>query len=222
MWNYLILPACYLLGALPVGCVVCRLWKQVDILQEGSGNPGFANVFRVCGAGPGVTVLVLDVLKGLLAVLGCRRAFLFPQEVPFGAWGVVLGGLLAIVGHNWSIFLGFRGGKGVATSLGVIIGLVPASALIGFLLWGVAVLITQYSSLGSLLGALSIPLTMWAFHSPPPFLAFGGLATAFVIVRHISNIQRLLNGTERKLFTPPWGKPGEREGEEGPRSPANT
>jgi glycerol-3-phosphate acyltransferase PlsY len=218
MWNYLILPACYLLGALPVGWAVCRVWKKVNILQEGSGNPGFANAFRVCGAGPGVTVLAMDVLKGFLPVMACHS--LFSSGVPFGAWWVVLGGLLAIVGHNWSVFLGFKGGKGVATSLGVIVGLAPWSALIGFAIWGVAVLLTQYSSLGSLLGALSVPLTMLAFRRPTPFLAFGCLATAFVIVRHLSNIRRLLDGTERKLFTPPWArrKGTERDGREKPET----
>lgn len=206
MWNYLAFPLCYLVGAIPVGCVVCRLWKKVDILQQGSGNPGFANVFRVCGAGPGITVLVLDILKGFGSVMACRRLFWGAPEAMLSSWGAVLGGLLAIAGHNWSVFLGFRGGKGVATSLGVIAGLSPASAAVGFGIWGIAVLLTQYSSLGSLLGALSVPVTMLAFRSPLPFVAFGCLATTFVFVRHISNIQRLLQGTERKLFTPPWGR----------------
>ena len=182
----------YLIGALPTGLILVRLLRGEDIRRHGSRNIGAANVLRVAGPAVAAAVLLVDVLKGLVPVLLALRAGLAP-------WAVVAAGLAAIAGHNWSPFLGFRGGKGIATSFGVLVGLSLPSALVAAGIWLAAVGVTRFSSLGSLLAAVSVPTTLWRLHTPPEYVVFGIVASLFAIYRHRANIQRLVAGTELRI-----------------------
>ena len=182
----------YFIGALPTGLILVRVLRGEDIRKYGSGNIGAANVLRVAGPAVAAAVLLVDVLKGLVPVLLALRAGLAP-------WAVVATGLAAIAGHNWSIFLGFRGGKGIATSAGVLAGLSLQAALVAAAVWIVVVAISRFSSLGSLVAAVSVPLTLWRFRTPPEYVAFGIIASLLAIYRHRANIQRLVAGTELRV-----------------------
>jgi len=179
----------YLLGSLPFGLWLVRLFRGVDIRQYGSGNIGTTNVLRVGGPGLALLVLVADAGKGWLPVWLART-------LDLGGGTMVLAGVAAMAGHSWSVWLRFRGGKGVATGLGVLIGLDGRVALMAAATWLAVVLLTRYSSLGSMTAALSVPLTMIWLHVPAPQLAFGVVAFLVVLVRHRSNIQRLLRREE--------------------------
>ncbi|HET9001979.1 MAG TPA: glycerol-3-phosphate 1-O-acyltransferase PlsY [bacterium] len=179
----------YLIGAIPTGLIVVRLLTGEDIRRHGSGNIGTVNVLRVAGAGTAVVVLAVDILKGLVPVVLAER-------LGASAWTVVLAGLAAIAGHNWSIFLKFQGGKGVATSFGVLAALSWPAAAVAAAVWIVTVAVTRYSSLGSLLGVVSVPITMWRLNQPEEYVYFGVIAALFAIYRHRANIQRLVAGTE--------------------------
>jgi glycerol-3-phosphate acyltransferase PlsY len=182
----------YFIGALPTGLVLVRVLRGEDIRQHGSGNIGAVNVLRVAGPAVAAAVLLVDVLKGLVPVLVAFRAGLAP-------WAVVAAGLAAIAGHNWSVFLGFRGGKGIATSFGVLAGLSLQAALVAAAVWIVVVAITRFSSLGSLLAVVSVPIMLWRLRTPPEYVAFGIIASLFAIYRHRANIQRLVAGTELRV-----------------------
>lgn len=182
----------YLVGSLPTGLIVIRLVRGIDIRQYGSGNIGATNVFRVAGLPTAVLVLAADMVKGAIPVL-LARAWDQPPVV------IVLGGLAAIVGHNWSVFLRFTGGKGIATSFGVLLALSPASAGVAAAVWLVVAAITRYASLASLLGIAAVPPAMWLRREPREHLAFGALALVLAIYRHRANIARLRRGIELKI-----------------------
>ena len=180
----------YLIGSVPVGYLLGRL-KGVDIRLHGSGNIGATNVWRTLGPAAGATALVLDVLKGLLPVLLGR-----------GVGGEVLAllcGLAAIAGHSWSVFLGFRGGKIIATSLGVFLALSPLAALLALGIWLAVVFLSGYVSLGSIVAAASMPLLMLALHQPWSYVLFSLVTAAVAVYKHVPNIRRLLAGTEPKI-----------------------
>jgi glycerol-3-phosphate acyltransferase PlsY len=181
----------YLAGSIPFGVLVARL-KGVDLRQVGSGNIGATNVARALGKGWAIAVLLGDAAKGFVPVWLGRR-------LGFPAAAVALAGASAIVGHMFTLFLRGRGGKGVATSLGVALALSPLAALIGFGVYLVLFATTRLSSLGSLLGVWTFSL-FFAFHDAPPAplvgLAVGG--AALVTLRHRQNIGRLLRGEEKR------------------------
>jgi acyl phosphate:glycerol-3-phosphate acyltransferase len=189
----LLVVAAYVLGSIPTGLLFGRA-RGVDVRAVGSGNIGATNVARALGKGWAAVVLACDALKGFLPVFCARQ---FPDR--FAPWAVALVGLAAIVGHMFTIFLRGRGGKGVATSLGVALGLSPSLALICLGVYAVAYATTRLSSVGSLLG-------LWAF--PVAALVHGGVARAYlalsvgaaalVTLRHRDNIRRLLRGEERR------------------------
>jgi glycerol-3-phosphate acyltransferase PlsY len=182
----------YLIGSIPTGLILGKLLWGVDLREHGSHNIGATNAWRTLGKGPGIIIFLLDFLKGVIGVaLGMYFA-----GTPLM---MVLGGIMAIVGHSWSILLKFKGGKGVATGLGVIVMLMPSTALMVFLIWFVIVLITKYVSLGSIVAAACVPLFAWLFNQPCEYIVFSVLAAVFVIYRHKTNIGRLLNGTESKI-----------------------
>ncbi len=182
----------YFIGALPTGLILVRVLRGEDIRKHGSGNIGAVNVLRVAGPAVAAAVLVVDILKGLIPVLLVLRAGLAP-------WAAVAAGLAAIAGHNWSPFLGFRGGKGIATSFGVLAGLSVPAALVAAIVWVVVVAITRFSSLGSLLAVASVPIVLWRLRAPAEYVAFGIIASLFAIYRHWANIQRLVAGTELRV-----------------------
>jgi glycerol-3-phosphate acyltransferase PlsY len=191
--------ASYLVGAIPFGYLAGKVLKGIDIRDFGSGNLGATNVLRTLGTGPGIGVLLLDIGKGLFSVLlvadfACRyEAFLNPSIVK------VLCGAAAIVGHDWPIFLRFRGGKGVATGLGVFLALKPLWALVGLFLFVIAVVLTKQVSVGSLVLATCLPASMLISGQPLPYCVLGLFWLLTVVYLHRENIRRLLHGTESRI-----------------------
>jgi glycerol-3-phosphate acyltransferase PlsY len=195
--------AAYIIGSIPTAIIAGRLLKQIDIREHGSGNAGATNVFRVLGWKPGLTVLLIDMLKGFIVVF-----YLSTLVSPTGwdeALVQVTGGLVAILGHIFTLFAGFRGGKGVGTAAGVFLGLEPVLVFISLLVFIVVVWITRYVSLGSLIAACTLPLLLlvklFLFKIPvsPYILYISIILLVTIIVTHRSNIKRLVNGQENKL-----------------------
>ncbi|MFN7311644.1 MAG: glycerol-3-phosphate 1-O-acyltransferase PlsY [Vampirovibrionales bacterium] len=183
----------YLMGAIPMGYLVAKLFYNKDITQEGSGNTGGTNVMRLCGKNAGLAVYALDFIKAALPVLLLR--YLLPQE----SWLHVLIGIIAIVGHSKSVFLGFKGGKSAMSSLGVIFALSPYSALVLGVLAVTLILSTRVVSIASLTAAFLATPVMYLFGSPKPYLSFTVAACILVFLRHRDNIKRLMAGTENKI-----------------------
>lgn len=182
----------YLLGSIPNGLILGKAIWGVDLRQHGSKNIGATNAWRTIGKAGGISIFALDFLKGAVsAYLGLH---LGGSEL-----AGVLCGILAIAGHSWSVFLAFKGGKGVATGLGVIAALMPMVTLIVFAVWFAIVYFTGYVSLGSIIGAALVPILALFFGLHTEFLILGLIAAVFIIYRHKSNIERLLNGTESKI-----------------------
>ncbi|MBC8206699.1 MAG: glycerol-3-phosphate 1-O-acyltransferase PlsY [Kiritimatiellales bacterium] len=182
----------YLIGSVPFGLLIAKTQGK-DIRSIGSGNIGATNVLRCLGKPLGITCFILDVLKGFLP------AFLFPMVGSDSAEFGILFGAAAILGHNFPVFLKFKGGKGVATSAGVLLGVAPLAVGLGILCWVIVFLISGYVSLGSILAALIVILTGWtAGYGLTTAIALT-LLGALAIYRHRSNIKRLLDGTENKF-----------------------
>lgn len=184
--------ASYLIGSIPNGLIFGKLFWGVDLREHGSHNIGATNAWRTLGKGPGFLIFFLDFLKGVCGVYLGSLTDSSPTSL-------VLGGLMAIVGHSCSLFLRFKGGKGVATGLGVIAMLMPKTTILIFLLWFLLVYFTGYVSLGSVVAASFVPFLAWWGHEPEAYIVFGITAAIFVIYRHKTNIQRLLAGTESKI-----------------------
>ena len=184
--------ASYLIGSIPNGLIFGKLFWGVDLREHGSHNIGATNAWRTLGKGPGFLIFFLDFLKGACGVYLGSLTDSSPTSL-------VLGGLMAIVGHSCSLFLRFKGGKGVATGLGVIAMLMPKTTILIFLLWFLLVYFTGYVSLGSVVAASFVPFLAWWGHEPEAYIVFGITAAIFVIYRHKTNIQRLLAGTESKI-----------------------
>lgn len=182
----------YLLGALPFGLWIGKGLYHIDLREHGSKNTGATNAYRVLGRWPALLVFVCDTVKGMAGVyLG--------SVLVGGSLAEVLGGIAAISGHNWSVFMGFKGGRGVATGLGVIALLAPQVTAIVFAVWAVVVFLTRYVSLGSIIAAALVPPLMWWFGAGYEVLCFGMAAATFVILRHRPNIERLMRGEELKI-----------------------
>ena len=194
--NYLLTAGGFLLGCV-LGSIPCGLWlvqafHGIDIRKYGSGNIGTTNVFRTVGPKTAAAVLAGDMMKGILALHIISKFSADPVIVAVTALG-------ALLGHNYSLFLGFKGGKGVATGLGLFLYMLPWGAAAGLCVWIIIVLITRYVSLGSVIAAIVAASAGWYLNYPAPFAVFGTLACLFVIIRHKDNIRRLLNGTESKI-----------------------
>ncbi|MDD5492819.1 MAG: glycerol-3-phosphate 1-O-acyltransferase PlsY [bacterium] len=193
---FLVIAGSYLIGSIPTAFLAGKLLKGIDIRQVGSGNIGATNVFRSIGKTAGVGVLAVDMLKGVVPVL------LAAQFAPGSCTEIfrILAGLAAICGHNWTIFLNFKGGKGVATSTGVLLTLAPAATLAGFFVFVLAVTITRYISLGSIIAASAVPLLVWYLNPGKPELFYFVLVIAILIdLKHIPNIKRLCKHEEHKF-----------------------
>jgi glycerol-3-phosphate acyltransferase PlsY len=191
----------YLAGSVPFAYLLGKI-KGLDLRRAGSGNVGATNAFRVLGPAAGIISLVLDSGKGLLAVtvlVGISLNLAGPPEFGQAGWLRILAGISVIAGHNWTVFLKFKGGKGVATSAGVFLGLAPGAVGLSVLVWLVTVALSGYVSLGSILAALALPLFIWLGDKEMGFTLFGLLAAVLVILRHRSNIKRLFRGEENKI-----------------------
>ncbi|HSM80545.1 MAG TPA: glycerol-3-phosphate 1-O-acyltransferase PlsY [Nodosilinea sp.] len=202
----LLLLAAYLLGSIPTGYLVAKGVKGIDIRQHGSGGTGATNVLRTVGKEAAIAVLLIDLLKGLLAVLLVKATW--PQVValaPAGAltgwtaWVTVLAGVMAIVGHSRSVWINFTGGKSAASGLGVAIGLAWPVALGAAAAFGLTLALSRIVSLSSMVAAIAAALLMVATGQPLAYSLLGALAAFYVILRHRSNIDRLLAGTEPRL-----------------------
>ena len=191
----------YLLGSLPTGFAIAKLVQGIDIREHGSGNTGATNVFRVVGKQAGITVLIIDLIKGLSAVLIARfvMALFVDDSLSLSTWVQTFAGLLAILGHSRSVWLNFTGGKSAATGLGVILALAWPVGLGTAAVFGLVFGLSRMVSLGSIAAATAAPALMFFTQQPLPFVLLVLLGGIYVIVRHRSNISRLLAGTEPKL-----------------------
>lgn len=183
----------YLAGAVPFGLVIARLAKGIDPRTAGSGNIGATNVARLCGFGWGVATLLLDALKGFLPVL-------LASGVSSRPWFTALAALAAIAGHMFPVFLGFKGGKGVATTIGASLAMAPWATVISGLACLAAIMVSGFVSVGSLLFAGSLPFTL-AFTGKGAMVPVGLLIAALIVWKHRENIRRLRAGEEK-----PWRK----------------
>lgn len=179
-------------GSVPSGLWLVQAFHGIDIRNYGSKNIGTTNVFRTVGPKTAVLVLIADAFKGILAV-GIMSYFFHNPLLD------VITALGALLGHNYSLFLGFKGGKGVATALGLLIFMMPKVAVASFGIWLVCVLLTRYVSLGSIMAAIFTPPLAWYLGYPSAYVIFSVVAVFFVVLRHKENIHRLLTGTESKI-----------------------
>ncbi|RQD69820.1 MAG: glycerol-3-phosphate 1-O-acyltransferase, partial [Halanaerobium sp. MSAO_Bac5] len=191
------------IGSIPSGLLLTKSVLKKDVRNYGSGNIGATNVARVMGLKAGVLVAVFDILKGFLGVLVGQAIIGDPVSVY-----VLLVAMAAIAGHDWSIFLGFTGGKGVATTFGVILRLYPLAFLIYALIWLFLVIKTRYVSLGSIIGSLSLPFVIYFSGFSGAHILFGALLSLFVIFTHRANINRLMNGEENRMDPDKLGQSG--------------
>jgi glycerol-3-phosphate acyltransferase PlsY len=214
MLNILVIAIlAYLVGSIPTSIIMSKIVKGIDIREHGSGNAGGSNVFRVMGWKYGISVILLDALKGVIAVLLVSRLyygnFPFPNATPFTDFTLVqiIAGVFAVLGHIWTIFAGFKGGKGIATGMGFLVSIVTVDLLLALVVFAIVVSLTKYISLGSLLGAFSVPLIMIVrenifgvdisgYHTILPFTILIALLVAYT---HRANIKRLLAGNENKI-----------------------
>lgn len=196
MERYLIFVAAYALGAIPFAYLAGKK-KKIDVRKHGSGNIGTTNAFRLLGTAYGVAVLLGDTLKGALAASLCAWFF--------GAWGGIAGGLLAICGHSWNPFFGFKpSGKGVAASLGVILVLIPKITLIAVAVFIVVLLISRYVSLASCVAAVVVIVCAFIFPEPLTYRAFCLIAGIVVLIRHRTNIRKIIDGSENRIPERIW------------------
>jgi len=181
----------FILGSIPFGVIIAKA-KGVDLKKTGSGNIGATNVLRALGKSAAALTLLGDILKGTAAVA-------IAGYLSVGPFYEGLAGLSAILGHNFSLFLGFRGGKGVATSMGVLVLYSPQVAILTIIIWLAAALITKYSSLGAIISFGLLPLNVFLFDPVRIKALIAAMITILILVRHIGNIERLLKGAERKI-----------------------
>lgn len=187
----LLIPFAFILGSIPFGIIIAKV-MGIDLKKIGSGNIGATNVLRALGKGPAALTLLGDILKGTVAVAIGRYLSVGPAYE-----GII--GLSAILGHNFSLFLGFKGGKGVATSIGVLLIYSPQVAIFTLIIWVMVVLMTRYSSLGAIVAFGLLPVNVFLVDYSEMKLIISALITLLILLRHIGNIERLVRGTERKI-----------------------
>jgi glycerol-3-phosphate acyltransferase PlsY len=203
----------YLIGAIPTSIIISRAAKGIDIREHGSGNAGGTNVMRVLGWKHGLLVILLDALKGVLAVVVIARlhygSIPFENATPFDDFTLVqiIAGISAVIGHIWTVFAGFKGGKGIATALGMLLMIITVDMLVAVGVFILVVTISKYVSLASIIGAIAVPLTLFVrenifhvdIHSYNTILPFVIAVSLLVIFTHRKNVVRLINGNEHKL-----------------------
>jgi len=188
----IMLVAAYLVGAFPTALVAGKL-RNIDITKHGSGNIGGTNAMRVMGLVPGVLVIAIDILKAALPT------YTAAQVLSLEPWQVMTVALATVIGHNWSVYIGFRGGKGIACTIGACVVLFPGVLLTAFSVFAMTILITKYVSLGSILMMSSLPILLWLWNYGLEYIWFSLLILAIGLYRHRANIKRLLAGTENRV-----------------------
>ena len=188
-----ILIVIYLIAAVPTGIVLARVMGYEDVRDKGSGNIGATNVYRVAGKLAGVLTLAGDILKGFLPLLACKT-WLAPTSAQLG-----IACAMAIVGHCYPVYLKFRGGKGIATALGIFLVMSPIAVLGAAIVFGITVVTTRFISLGSVLAAMSAPLLVLMLNQPQPIFLATLFIAALIVWRHRSNIKRLMDGSEDRF-----------------------
>lgn len=191
--NVIVWLSAYVLGSVSFSYLIAKKVANIDIRQHGSGNAGATNTLRVLGKGPAVIVLLLDVFKGVAAVIIAFFATGGNESV------MAVAGLLAVAGHNWPVFFNFKGGKGIATTLGVLASLSFWPALISGILAILAIVLTRYVSVGSLLLVTSIPIFMFLFGEPLAYTVIAIIIAVLGYIRHRKNLVNLIRGQERKI-----------------------
>ena len=199
LWGLIVVIGAYIMGSFPTGYLVVKILKGQDIRQVGSGSTGATNVKRVLGKWGFFGVLTVDAIKGLLAVLLAQYLQVKLNIYPELNLLPIFVSIAVMIGHSKSIFLGFTGGKSVATTGGTIIGLNWLVAVVAFIIWSSISYFSRYISLGSIVGVASLPILMYVFHAPLSYVIYCAIAAIYVIYLHRENIKRLLNGTENKV-----------------------
>lgn len=198
--------AAYLLGSIPTGYLAGRLLKGVDIREQGSGSTGATNVLRTLGKGPALAVLLIDALKGVgaIALVNAYYALVQTPAMPatWKPWLVAAVAFAALLGHSKSIWINFTGGKSVATGLGVLLAMSWSVGLGALGVFAVVLALFRMVSLGSITAAIAVPILMILFSAPLSYQLFASVAALYVVVRHRSNIQRILAGTEPQMGQP--------------------
>jgi glycerol-3-phosphate acyltransferase PlsY len=194
----------YLLGSVPTGYLLAK-GRGLDIRSVGSGNIGATNVFRTLGVAAGLCVLLVDAIKGVIPVIGVR--WLWRELDPSASaltleWAGIVAGFCAVLGHNYTCWLGFKGGKGIATSAGVLAAWVPWAFLILLGVFGAVLLATRYVSLASISAAVALPFAVWLTGGSLSLILITAALGALAVYKHKANIQRLLQGTENRLGKP--------------------
>jgi len=205
LWIILAITISYLIGSIPTAYIFGRLLKGIDIRKFGSGNVGATNALRVLGKPAGITILILDILKGFLVVVFLGNFIaLRMMDISSETLRIILG-LSCICGHNWTLFLKFKGGKGVATTFGVLLGLAIKIAglklVVGLaiLTWLVIFIITRIVSLASVLTGISLPIYMMFFKQSFSLISLSIILSIFILLRHRANLKRLFQGKESRL-----------------------
>jgi len=192
----------YLLGAIPSGVIIGKLMHGIDVRDHGSGSMGMTNVIRTVGAKAGFIVLILDLLKGCVAV-ALAWAIFYSANHDMVHWGQMAGGAAAVIGHSWPVYVGFRGGRGISTAFGAIMVLSWQVGLICLAVFLLMVVIFKFISLGSIMGAVTLVVAMVISYvydwEPVSYMAFALVVAPIVIFRHRANIKRLLSRTESKI-----------------------
>ena len=192
----------YLLGAIPFGVIIGKLVRGIDVREHGSGSMGMTNVMRTVGAKAGLIVLIADVLKGAGAV-ALAWAIFYSEPDSTVYWGQMAGGVAAVIGHSWPVYIGFRGGRGISTAFGAILVISWPIGLICLAAFLLMVAIFRYISLGSISGASALVIAMvvsyTCYSGPIAYLSFALVVAVIVIFRHRANIKRLLSKTEPKI-----------------------
>ncbi len=199
--DIVLIVSAYLLGSIPTAVWVGNLFYKIDVREHGSGNAGATNTFRVLGYKAGIPVLIIDIAKGIAAAALVKYTNLLPNTNPYVNYQIVFG-LSALLGHIFPLFAGFRGGKGVATILGVIMGIHLASAAIAIAVFVLVLIVFKYVSLSSMLAGLSFPVIILTLfpNSPHSLIVFSVVVALLLVITHKKNIDRLLKKQESKVF----------------------
>ena len=189
----LIVTTCYLLGSIPFGYIMGKLFKKVDIREFGSGNIGASNALRILGPSLASLVIIGDVGKGILSIYLVKYFNIDSSLI------LAIAGLAVICGHDWSLFLGFKGGKGIATTFGVVLALNPTISILAVTVWGVVLITSKYTSLSSICALISIFIFTILFKQPYEYIVFSAIILIIGIFKHKENIKRLKSKKERKI-----------------------